>query len=288
LLLFLCCLTCFSRFCSFVLYSQGVYSSADSLNGRVLKSALFQGHPIYSIDSGGDPDDIPELSYNQFKAFHSTYYHPSNARLYFYGDERDLPTVERLALLEVYLSEFERSPSPQESIPIQALVKEPYEVVDYYPVAEKSIAPPVQFVTLAWLLSEEPFDHGTRLAFGILNHLLLGTSSSDLEKALVESGLGASVIGSGYSSSLQQPTFTVGLKGVKVGDADKEKVTNLIIETLTKVSNNGFDASAIEASLNTVEFRLRASSASPMKGEPTYILFRYIIHIYIHILGIHI
>ena len=263
-----------------VVYNEmkGVYSSPDSLNGRILKSALFKDHPIYSIDSGGDPDDIPNLNYEQFKAFHDTYYHPSNARLYFYGDERDLPTAERLALLEEYLSEFERSPSPLEDIPVQPLAKEPYEVVSYYPAAEKSTSEPKQFVTLAWLLSETSFDPDTKLAFGILNHLLLGTPSSYLEKALIESGLGASVIGSGYSSALQQPTFTVGLKGVNVGDEEKEKVASLIVETLTKISQDGFEPSAIEASLNTVEFRLRASSTSPMKGVVPVAIFSLSVH----------
>ena len=73
-------------------------------------------------------------------------------------------------------------------------------------------------------------------------------------------------MGGGYGASLQQAAFSVGLKGVATGAEAKESVVNLILDTLQSVVDTGFEDSAIEASLNTVEFRLRAASASPMKG----------------------
>lgn len=82
---------------------KGVYSSADSANMRVVQRALFPDN-TYSVDSGGDPTVIPELSYDEFKNFHSRYYHPSNARFWFYGDD---DPVERLRILDGYLSEFD-------------------------------------------------------------------------------------------------------------------------------------------------------------------------------------
>lgn len=60
-------------------WAQGVYSSADQRHYRAVKRALFAGHPIYSIDSGGDPRAIPTLTYEAFESFHRTYYHPANA-----------------------------------------------------------------------------------------------------------------------------------------------------------------------------------------------------------------
>lgn len=82
----------------------------------------------------------------------------------------------------------------------------------------------------------------------------------------MESSLGASVIGGGFSGAGQQVTFTVGLKGVKVGDPLKQQVQDLVMATLRKLVLEGFDQAAIDASMNTIEFNLRASSASPMKG----------------------
>ena len=40
---------------------------------------------IYAHNSGGDPLEIPQLTYSQFKKFHQTHYHPSNARIILYG-----------------------------------------------------------------------------------------------------------------------------------------------------------------------------------------------------------
>ena len=82
---------------------KGVYSSPDQANNRMTVNALFPDN-TYAVDSGGDPSVIPELSYDEFKMFHGRYYHPSNARFWFYGDD---DPEERLRILDSYLSEFE-------------------------------------------------------------------------------------------------------------------------------------------------------------------------------------
>ena len=247
---------------------KGVYSSPDQLHYRTMKKALFRGHPIYSIDSGGDPRAIPTLTYDAFRSFHQTYYHPSNARIFVYGREEELPVAERLALLQQWLGEFgaPEAGSAAEAVPIQPLEAVPYEVEESYPVDPNSKTSPTQFVTLSWLLNTEPLPPKVKLAFSVLNHLLLGTASAALQKPLLESKLGASVIGGGYGSSLQQAAFSVGLKGVGVGSEPKQEVVDLVLSTLRSVAASGFETSAIDASMNTVEFRLRASSASPMRG----------------------
>ena len=111
---------------------KGVYSSADQLYYRATQRALFRGHPIYGIDSGGDPAAIPSLSYEAFRAFHERYYHPANARIYFYGD--DDPSA-RLTKLDEYLNDF--SPpavdgAAAETIPWQPLEVSPYQVRPSY------------------------------------------------------------------------------------------------------------------------------------------------------------
>ena len=82
---------------------KGVYSSPDSVLGREIQQALFPGN-TYGVDSGGDPTVIPALTFAQFRDFHARYYHPSNSRLWFYGDD---DPEKRLAILDAYLSEFE-------------------------------------------------------------------------------------------------------------------------------------------------------------------------------------
>jgi presequence protease len=82
---------------------KGAYSSPDNVLYRYGQQTLFPDTP-YGVDSGGDPEVIPDLTYEQFKEFHHTYYHPSNSRIFFYGDD---DTEERLRILDAYLSEFD-------------------------------------------------------------------------------------------------------------------------------------------------------------------------------------
>ena len=72
---------------------------------------------------------------------------------------------------------------------------------------------------------------------------------------MTESQLGESVTGGGLSDELLQSTFSVGLKGVK--EEDVGKVEELVLATMTKLADVGFEQDAIQAALNTMEFRLR-------------------------------
>ncbi len=76
---------------------KGVYSSPDALNHEALQSALFPG-TSYAHSSGGDPAAIPALTFDAFKAFHAKHYHPSNAMLFFFGDDDE---AKRLEIAEV-------------------------------------------------------------------------------------------------------------------------------------------------------------------------------------------
>ncbi len=88
-----------------VVYNEmkGVYSSPDNLLDEKSQQLLYP-NTTYGFDSGGDPEVIPQLTYEEFKAFHDAYYHPSNARIYFYGDD---DPQERLRILDAYLKDFE-------------------------------------------------------------------------------------------------------------------------------------------------------------------------------------
>ena len=99
---------------------KGAYSSPDDLLDQESQSHLYPDNP-YGVDSGGDPVHIPDLTYAQFKAFHQTYYHPSNARIYFYGDD---DPAKRLELLDAYLSQFDAIQVPS-AIPLQPRFDQP-------------------------------------------------------------------------------------------------------------------------------------------------------------------
>ncbi len=93
---------------------KGVYSSPDSILMEQSQHAVFPDM-LYSLDSGGNPPEVLNLSYEEFRAFHSAYYHPSNARFFFWGDDDE---EARLAKLEDALSGYERR-EVDSSVPLQ-------------------------------------------------------------------------------------------------------------------------------------------------------------------------
>ena len=227
---------------------KGAYSSPDALVARFSESLLFPDN-AYGLDSGGDPTVIPHLTYAQFKAFHESYYHPANARIFFYGDD---DPEERLRIVQNYLKDF----GPRDvssSVVLQSLAGAPWRETRPYPVSEDEEAPRA-FITVNWLLPEN-VDATLTLALAMLSHILVGIPASPLRKALIDSGLGEDVIGDGLDDSLRQLYFSTGLKGV--AEADVDKVEPLILDTLAELVKTGIDPATVEAAVNTIEFRLR-------------------------------
>jgi presequence protease len=225
---------------------KGAYSSPDELLAEKSRSTLFPDN-LYGLDSGGDPAVIPDLTYAEFTAFHDAYYHPSNAYVYFYGDD---PEPDRLRLLDEWLAAFERRDVPSQ-IPLHGPFSQPQQVTVPYDSGDSATAR--SHVTVNWLLPEGA-DVELALSLSILAHILIATPASPLRKALIDSGLGEEVVG-GYEEQLRQTTFSAGLKGVQ--REDTAKVEALILATLSRLAQSGIDPDTVAASLNTIEFRLR-------------------------------
>ncbi|SMC24090.1 pre-sequence protease. Metallo peptidase. MEROPS family M16C [Desulfacinum hydrothermale DSM 13146] len=235
-----------------VVYNEmrGAYSSPDRLVIEYAQHSLFPDTP-YGVDSGGDPKVIPSLTYEQFKAFHETFYHPSNAWFFFYGD--DDPN-RRLQILEEYLKDFQAR-RVNSAIPRQAPFPEPKRLSRTYAAGEAETAK--SFVTVNWLLPEtEPPE--LNLSLHILEYALLGMPASPLRKALIDSGLGEDLCGVGLEGELRQMMFSTGLRGVSPDATDK--VEPLILDTLQDLARNGIARETVEAAVNTVEFRLRENN----------------------------
>ncbi len=233
-----------------VVYNEmkGEYSSPESIIARQGEYSLFDDH-VYALDSGGDPAVIPQLTYEQFKSFHGDFYHPSNARFFFYGND---DPEKRLQLVQEFIRGFSRHPVDG-SIPLQKRRTAPVRLVQPYPVsndAESSRA----WVALNWLLPENS-DPALTFALTVLGHILVGTPASPLRKALIDSGLGEDVIGTGLDDSLRELIFSTGLQGVPVEDT--HKVEELVFSALKTLVADGVDPDLAAASVNTVEFRLR-------------------------------
>jgi presequence protease len=243
---------------------KGNYSSPDSMLRELSQQSLYP-NITYGLDSGGDPKHIPDLTYAQFKAFHQRHYHPSNAKLFFYGD--DDPN-ERLRLLDACLGTFGRIDFDA-TVPLQPRFVAPKRLTRTYaagnadhqvPSRDKAgthAAAKETMLTVNWML-DEVVDVETALGFDILEHILIGTPASPLYKALIDSRLGQGLTGGGLDDGLRQPMFSIGLKGIDPADADKIEL--LIADTIGTLAEQGIDPMTVEAALNTVEFRLRENN----------------------------
>ncbi len=236
---------------------KGAYSDPNNLLARYASQSLFPDTP-YGLDSGGDPAVIPNLTYSQFKSFHEKYYHPSNARIFFYGDD---DPDERLRRMQGYLSEYSAI-SVDSQVPLQPVFPESKRLVIPFDPGDDPQAAKGMLV-MNWMLPGSD-DELNKLAWHILVHILIGTPASPLRKALIDSGLGEDLAGVGLDSELRQPYFSTGLKGMRVGAdhqlVDGERLENLVRQTLENLAQEGIDRETIAASLNTVEFNLRENN----------------------------
>ncbi|MEZ4590744.1 MAG: insulinase family protein [Chloroflexota bacterium] len=233
---------------------KGAYSSPEGVLYRQIKSVMFPDN-AYRHDSGGDPEVMPNLTYEQFRSFHETYYHPSNSRIVFYGDD-DLE--KRLQMADSYLREFEAVDVSETAVPHHAPFEKPQHFTFPYSVEADGDNSEKHYVTVNWVLPPNDDDRVLQRALSVLSVTLLGTAGSPLRKALVDSGLGDDVIGGGYSGRMRQGTFSVGMKGVKAENI--EGVERLILYTLRKLADEGFEPEAVEAAVNSIEFSLRENN----------------------------
>ena len=233
-----------------VVYNEmkGVYSSPDSRLSEESQHAIFPD-TLYSLDSGGRPDEIPSLSYEEFRDFHSRYYHPSNSRFFFWGDD---PEEERLAIVARALAGKEHC-DVDSSISLQPAFAAPTRVTRAYP-AEKGAK---CLFTVNWLTGKRG-DLERTLTLEMLQHILEGMPGSPLRRALISSGLGEDTTGDGLQMDLAQTSYSTGLKGV--AEEDLPRAEELIFSTLKELAEKGIDKSLVEAAVNTVEFSYRESN----------------------------
>src|SRR5437879_3688672 len=223
---------------------KGALATPGAAVDRAVGKALFPGLP-YAYVSGGDPQDIPNLTWDHLKQFHARHYHPSNAHFYTYGNqslERTLETVERNALLRFQRIEVDSS------IPDVKRFVQPTTAIEPYPaVAGEDNEPRAEALT-AWVTVPSA-DSFRALAMKVLSEVLLSNAGSPLRKALIDSGLGSALAdGSGFHDDYKEAVFGAGLKGVAAEDA--EKVQQVVLETLDRVADRGVDASQVEAAIH--------------------------------------
>jgi presequence protease len=234
-----------------VVYNEmkGVYASPDEVLSQFVRASLFPD-TSYRFDHGGDPAVIPSLSYEAFLAYHKDFYHPSNARFFFCGD--DDPN-KRLEILDTFLQGFDRQ-KMDSAIALQPAFEAPRRFHHTYQADDETSDKEKTVVTVNWLVGRngEP-EHV--LSWAILQHILIGTPAAPLRRRLLDSGLGEDLAGDGFGSQLQQLTFSIGLRGVK--RENTTEVEKLVEQTLADIAQHGIDADTIQSAINVAEFQMR-------------------------------
>ena len=233
-----------------VVYNEmkGVYSTPETYLDSYMMQTLFPNN-TYGVESGGAPEHIPELSYEEFLAFHKKYYHPSNSYIYFYGN---MDKEETLAWLdENYLSEYEAA-TIDSTIPKHEAFKEVVTVEKTYPALANE---PVEKNYFAWnSVVSDALDKNTCMAFEILDYVLVSASGAVLRRAILDAELAKDITG-GFESGILQPFF--GVTAREVDPSRLEEFKTVIKETLEKVVEEGISLRSLEAGINIFEFKCR-------------------------------
>lgn len=244
-----------------VVYNEmkGAFSSPDDLLEREILNALFPDN-TYAFESGGDPEDIPKLRYEDFLNFHRRYYHPSNSYIYLYGD---CDMEERLTYLDKeYLSKYDAI-NPDSAIDLQASFGSMRTVEKEYPVAVGDDVRRNNYYSVNYVI-ENILDAKLYQAFNIIDYAILNSPGAPVREALMKKGIGKDIIG-GYSNGTLQPYFSIGVKGAK--PSDKKRFLDITKDALIEVVKKGIDKKAILAAINLQEFSFReADFGSYPKG----------------------
>lgn len=234
-----------------VVYNEmkGAFSSPDGVLDREIQHALFPD-TTYGNESGGDPDEIPSLTYEAYLDFHRKYYHPSNSYIYLYGD---MDMEEKLNWLDrEYLSEYDAQEVESE-IAIQKPFDKMRDVSMKYSIAGNESEEDNTFLSYNKVIGTS-LDRELYLAFEILDYALLSAPGAPLKKALLDAGVGKDITGS-YDNGIYQPVFSVIAKNANPDQ--KETFVKVIEETLENLVKNGIDKKALQAGINYHEFRYR-------------------------------
>ena len=232
-----------------VVYNEmkGAFASPDSILVSRLNALLFPD-TCYGYESGGHPDHIPELTYDNYLESHRKYYHPSNARIILDG-KVDLDAV--LGRIDSYLAEYDRAEVDAE-IPFQQPVAPPEETC-YYEISEEEDDSCKAISAKGWVFGR--YDELEKnIAFTALSNVLTTSNESPLTKAVLDAELAEDLYFQKEDGMQQLYTFLV------VRNIDPEKapqVRELIRNTLTDLADNGIDRTQLHNALNHLEFSTR-------------------------------
>ncbi len=229
---------------------KGAYSSPDELS-ETLATEMLYGTSPYAHDSGGNPEHIRDLSYEEFLNAHAVNYHPSNA--YFFLDG-EVELDKTLALIESYISGYERI-APAAELPRDISVGK-REKFSQYEISEGESTENKARLTLGYLSTA--FDEVLETtALDIVLEAVSTGNDSPVQKAFIKSGLCEKTDVATSTGKARNNIFAE-FQNLKDGKADEAE--KLFLSVIRKEAEQGVDRGALEAALNRLEFAARENN----------------------------
>ena len=241
-----------------VVYNEmkGAFSDPQQTLFRHLMHSLYPDN-AYSHESGGNPVNIPELTYEDFKEFHSKYYHPTNSYIFIYGD---CDMEERMNWLDdEYLSKFDKIDFDTE-IKYQPSFDKPVFEKHYYGVSKEQPLDNKTYLSYNCALPTT-LDTKLTIATSMLVDILFNTPGAPLKQALIDAKLGDDVLAM-LDDGLLQPLLSIVV--VNSNEDKLEEFINIVNDSLNNILSNGLDYEALNALISFGEFKVREGKFSRM------------------------
>ncbi len=226
---------------------RGVFSSPDAISERKINLMLYEGTP-YAEDSGGDPDEITKLTYEDYCLAHARFYHPSNAEIFLDGNVK---LDEVLPKIDSFLKDYTRAERSGD-IPASAIT-EPKTCVTEYEAKPGEDTADKGRISIGMIISR--FDTYERVvAANLLIGALFANNESVAKKAILDSGL-CEDVDACVRDGVLEPALVFDF--INVRDGREEELIALFGDTVSTIVKNGIDKEELSATLNAMEFKVR-------------------------------
>ncbi len=224
---------------------KGSLSSPES---RLLQGVASHLMPdlTYAHNAGGDPSEIPLLTYEELKEFHQKFYHPSRTLFFFYGN---LPIENHLDFIEKHALKGVKKKPDLPPMPLQKRFKRPVVSKIYYPLQENDLSNKT-FTTFSWLTTHMHHQLD-KIALSVIESILMETDASPLKMALLQSKL-CTQVDSYLDLEISEIPYSIICGGTDPKNA--EKLQKIIFTTLREVASKQIDQHLIEAAIHQLEF----------------------------------
>lgn len=234
-----------------VVYNEmkGAFSSPDDVLEREIFNSLFPD-TTYGNESGGDPKNIPDLTYEQYINTYKQYYHPSNSYIYLYGD---MDMVEKLNFIDShYLNNYDQITVNSE-VESQVAFDAPREVKKAYSITESEPLEENTYLSYNAAM-ESNLDPEEYIALQMVDYALCSAPGAILKQTMLDRGIGKDIY-SYYDNGVKQPYFSIVAKNSD--ESKKQQFLDTIDEVLNKIVKEGFDKDTLRGAVNVLEFKYR-------------------------------